>query len=194
MTYRLTLVIDSSTPTLFLGLLKDGRYLDAHVENLDRLQSEWMMPRLIELLKRHQCSLKDIDAVIVGDGPGSFTGVRLALTFVKTLALLKPTKVYAISSLQLMGIYQTSAVWLDARGGRMYLGVYQGSIVLLDASIHAQADKSVLEKRFPKAIWIEGAQAFQSPRLIVSQAQFCLESTKPLEDIHKLNPRYLKTL
>jgi tRNA threonylcarbamoyl adenosine modification protein YeaZ len=194
MTYPLTLVIDSSTPTLFLGLLKQGQFLDAHVETLDRLQSEWMMPRLIDLLQRHHYLLHQVDAIVVGDGPGSFTGVRLALTLVKTLALLKPTNVYPIQSLQLMAVHPTSAVWLDARGGRMYLGVYQGTKIILDATIHLQADKTDIETRHPKAKWIDASQAFSSPRLIVAQAQAWIEHTKPINDIHKLNPRYLKAL
>jgi tRNA threonylcarbamoyl adenosine modification protein YeaZ len=187
-------VIDSSTATLFLGLLKQGQFLDAHVETLDRLQSEWMMPRLIDLLQRHHYLLHQVDAIVVGDGPGSFTGVRLALTLVKTLALLKPTNVYPIQSLQLMAVHPTSAVWLDARGGRMYLGVYQGTKIILDASIHPQTDKTDIETRHPKAKWIDASQAFSSPRLIVAQAQAWIEHTKPINDIHKLNPRYLKAL
>jgi tRNA threonylcarbamoyladenosine biosynthesis protein TsaB len=98
------LIIDSSTPILFLGLLKDGQPIDSLVETLERQQSEWMIPRVISFLQRHQLKLSDLQAVVVGDGPGSFTGVRLSLTLVKTLGLLKPISIYPISSLHLFAL------------------------------------------------------------------------------------------
>jgi tRNA threonylcarbamoyl adenosine modification protein YeaZ len=188
------LVIDSSTPILFLGLLNKGQPVDSLVETLDRQQSEWMVPKVISFLLRHQLKLSDLQSIIVGDGPGSFTGVRLSLTLVKTLSLLKPINVYPISSLHLFAFDPLSAVWMDARGKRMYLGVYEKAKVHVAPMILEMRHKQMIVDAYPKATWITPASACQKPNLILTHVASLIQFLTPLKDIHQLNPRYLKDL
>ena len=193
-TNSFVLVIDSSTPILFLGLLNKGQPVDSLVETLDRQQSEWMVPRVISFLLRHQLKMSDLQAIVVGDGPGSFTGVRLSLTLVKTLGLLKPINVYPISSLHLFAFNPLSAVWMDARGERMYLGVYEKAKVHVAPMILEMRHKKMIVDTYPNATWITPASACQQPNLILSHVASLIKSLTPLKDVHLLNPRYLKDL
>ncbi len=193
-TNSFVLVIDSSTPILFLGLLNKGQPVDSLVETLDRQQSEWMVPKVISFLLRHQLKMSDLQAIVVGDGPGSFTGVRLSLTLVKTLGLLKPINVYPISSLHLFAFDPLSAVWMDARGERMYLGVYEKAKVHVAPMILEMRHKKMIVDTYPNATWITPASACQQPNLILSHVAFLMKSLTPLKDVHQLNPRYLKDL
>ena len=193
-TNSFVLVIDSSTPILFLGLLNKGQPVDSLVETLDRQQSEWMVPRVISFLLRHQLKMSDLQAIVVGDGPGSFTGVRLSLTLVKTLGLLKPITVYPISSLHLFAFDPLSAVWMDARGERMYLGVYEKAKVHVAPMILEMRHKKMIVDTYPNATWITPASACQQPNLILSHVASLIKSLTPLKDVHLLNPRYLKDL
>jgi tRNA threonylcarbamoyl adenosine modification protein YeaZ len=188
------LVIDSSTSILFLGLLNQGQPIDTLVETLDRQQSEWMIPKVISFLHRHQLKLSDLQAIVVGDGPGSFTGVRLSLTLVKTLGLLKPITVYPISSLHLFAFDPLSAVWMDARGERMYLGVYEKANVHVAPMILEMRHKKMIVDAYPNATWITPASACLQPNLILSHVDSLMQSLTPLHDVHQLNPRYLKDL
>ncbi len=193
-TNSFVLVIDSSTPILFLGLLNKGQPVDSLVETLDRQQSEWMVPKVISFLLRHQLKMSDLQAIVVGDGPGSFTGVRLSLTLVKTLGLLKPINVYPISSLHLFAFDPLSAVWMDARGERMYLGVYEKAKVHVAPMILEMRHKKMIVDTYPNATWITPASACQQPNLILSHVASLIKSLTPLKDVHLLNPRYLKDL
>ena len=193
-TNSFVLVIDSSTPILFLGLLNKGQPVDSLVETLDRQQSEWMVPKVISFLLRHQLKMSDLQAIVVGDGPGSFTGVRLSLTLVKTLCLLKPINVYPISSLHLFAFDPLSAVWMDARGERMYLGVYEKAKVHVAPMILEMRHKKMIVDTYPNATWITPASACQQPNLILSHVASLIKSLTPLKDVHQLNPRYLKDL
>ncbi len=193
-TNSFVLVIDSSTPILFLGLLNKGQPVDSLVETLDRQQSEWMVPKVISFLLRHQLKMSDLQAIVVGDGPGSFTGVRLSLTLVKTLCLLKPISVYPISSLHLFAFDPLSAVWMDARGERMYLGVYEKAKVHVAPMILEMRHKKMIVDTYPNATWITPASACQQPNLILSHVASLIKSLTPLKDVHQLNPRYLKDL
>lgn len=190
----LVLVIDSSTPILFLGLLEQGQPKDTHIETLDRKQSEMMVPNIMSFLDRHHLKLGDLQAIVVGDGPGSFTGVRLALTLVKTLALLKPIAIYPISSLQLFAIDPLSAVWMDARGERMYLGVYEKNIIHVAPMILEMRLKKMMIDAYPKATWLTPALACLKPNQILEHVASLMMDLKPLKDIHQLNPRYLKDI
>jgi tRNA threonylcarbamoyl adenosine modification protein YeaZ len=188
------LVIDSSTPILFLGLLDHGQPKDSMVETLDRQQSEWMVPKIISFLLRHHLQMSDLHAIVVGDGPGSFTGVRLALTLVKTLGLLKPMAIYPISSLRLFAIDPLSAVWMDARGERMYLGVYEKNKVHVAPMILENRLKKMMIDAYPKATWMTPAMACQQPNQILTHVAFLITTMTPLKDVHQLNPRYLKDI
>jgi tRNA threonylcarbamoyladenosine biosynthesis protein TsaB len=190
----ITLVIDASTPTLFLGLMQNKQVLGYHVETLARQQSEWMMPRLIDLLTTHHLTLQDVTDVIVGDGPGSFTGVRLALTLVKTFGLIHAVKVYAISSLHLMAIAPLSLVTMDARGDRDYVAVFEGPHEHLAPCVVPHADVQRLQTQYPKAQRLTPEVAFAAPDQILTHLITLKPNLSPIEDIHRLNPRYLKEL
>lgn len=188
------LVLDSSTSTLFLGLLKDGQPKGTLIETLDRQQSEWMVPKIMSFLQRHQLQLSDLHAIVVGDGPGSFTGVRLSLTLVKTLGLLKPIAIYPISSLHLFAIEPLSAVWMDARGERMYLGIYEKKQIHVAPMILEMRHKQMMIDAYPKATWLTPTMACQQPNQILIHIGSLMQSMTPLKDVHQLNPRYLKDI
>lgn len=194
MNTNLTLVLDASTPTLFLGLLCQDQVLGYHVENLDRQQSEWMMPKLIALLAQYHYQLHDIESVIVGDGPGSFTGVRLALTLVKTLGLMKPLKVYPISTLALVSIAPLSLPWIDARGGRRYVAVYQGEKVLLAPTILDAQGIEGLKQQYPQGTWLEVQPTLMEAPAILTRLLSMRHPFKAISNIQLLNPRYLKDI
>ena len=191
---NLTLVLDSSTPTLFLGLLRQNQVLGYHVESLDRQQSEWMMPKLIALLSQYHYQLRDIESVIVGDGPGSFTGVRLALTLVKTLGLMKPLMIYPISTLALVSIAPLSIPWIDARGDRRYVAVYEGGKVLLAPTILDAPGIEALKQQYSHGTWLEVQPTLIEAPAILTRLLSIRYQFKEMPDIQLLNPRYLKDI
>lgn len=190
----LTLVLDSSSPTLFLGLIQHQRVLGHHVEKLDRQHSELMLPRLIQFLNRFGFQLKDVTDVVVGHGPGSFTGVRLGLTLIKTLALMQPLKVFPISSLHLFAFEPHAMVTLDARGGRQYVGVYKGNKIIASPQIIFEKDLPAFQLLFSNIQIKSMEEALQHPKAILDHLLEILSSLDALQDIQTLNPLYLKEL
>lgn len=67
-------------------------------------QSTIIMPLLDELLKDCKLKIKDINRVLVVNGPGSFTGVRLGVVIAKTISYLLNIEIRVIDSLRLMAI------------------------------------------------------------------------------------------
>ena len=134
-------LLDSSSKYLSVGLAKDGKVVDRIFYEAWQRQSEMMTSELQTILHRNNVQNKDIDAVVIGIGPGSYTGVRIAVTIGKTLAYALHTKVYAVSSLSLLRDESKPTICVfNARSGRSYVGVYQGDKCLLNDCVMTNED------------------------------------------------------
>lgn len=121
------LAIDTSTPMTALALGRGGE-LVAQARHDDRARpgSELLTPRIAALLAEAGVTARDLAAVAVGVGPGTFTGTRVALATAKGLASALPCPLYAVSTLAAVaaGAAADGAVLatIDARRGEVYAG------------------------------------------------------------------------
>ena len=131
-----TILLDSSNTNLSVGVAKDNVLLDYISYEAWQRQSEYMIVELNKLLEKHNIKKEDITDVIVAKGPGSYTGVRIAITIAKTIAAVLPVKVYAISSLRCQKDGKNPSICvINARSGRSYFGVYEDNKVLVEDMI-----------------------------------------------------------
>ena len=80
------------------------------------------------MLDGHHIALKDVNEMIITSGPGSYTGVRVAMTIAKTLAAVSNVKIKSVSSLAAYaGMNQALSV-IDARGHKVFVGVYENGL------------------------------------------------------------------
>ena len=89
-----------------------------------RTYSEELLPAVREMLETGGLAVRDLDAMVVVAGPGSFTGVRVGLSTAKGLAQAAGVAVIGVSRLQVLA-QKTGAhgAALDAGRGEMYFGV-----------------------------------------------------------------------
>ncbi len=127
-----SLLLDSSNRSLSVGYAKDGVLIDSISYEAWQRQSELMIPEIDKIMERNSLTKDDIDEIIVSVGPGSYTGVRIALTIAKTFAVALSIKVYAISSLEAQKACKKPTICLiNARSGRSYIGVYCDTKIIL---------------------------------------------------------------
>ena len=132
----ITVLLDSSNTNLSVGIAKDNLFLDYISYEAWQRQSEYMIVELNKLLEKHNVKKEDIKEVIVAKGPGSYTGVRIAITIAKTIAVALEAKLYPVSSLRVQKNRKSPSICLiNARSGRSYVGVYEDQKVLLDDCI-----------------------------------------------------------
>lgn len=130
------LLLDSSNIFLSVGLAKDGKVFDKISYEAWQRQSEMMVTEVDNILKRNNLTNKDLDGVVVGIGPGSYTGVRIGVTIAKTIAYSLKIKLYAKSSLSLLRHREFPTICLfNARSGRNYFAVYEGNKVIVKDSV-----------------------------------------------------------
>jgi tRNA threonylcarbamoyladenosine biosynthesis protein TsaB len=128
------LAIDTSNQHCSVALWHNGTAFERH-ERAEMQHSETVLPLVREVLNAQGLSLHDLDALVVGIGPGGFTGVRLAVAVAQGLAFATDKKVIALSSLLAMayaafaaqsnaGAPLTVTVAMDARMQEIYCATY----------------------------------------------------------------------
>ena len=131
-----TILLDSSHTKLAVGIAKNGIVLKSIIYEAWQEQSEHMIPELNNILTAFDVKREEIDDVMVAIGPGSYTGVRIAITIAKTMGCALNIPVYPLSSLRILkdGMKPSICV-INARSKRSYVGVYQGSNIILEDTI-----------------------------------------------------------
>ena len=132
----ITVLLDSSNTNLSVGIAKDNLLLESISYEAWQRQSEYMIPELDKLFKKHNVSTDDIGEVVVAMGPGSYTGVRIAITIAKTIAVALNAKLYAVSSLRVLKDGNRPSICvINARSCRSYFGVFAGNEIILNDCI-----------------------------------------------------------
>jgi tRNA threonylcarbamoyladenosine biosynthesis protein TsaB len=120
------LALDTSTEYCSVALWRDGE-VDAREVLAGQRHSQLLLPMVDELLGRHGIALKSLDGIAYGQGPGSFTGLRIACGVVQGLAFGAGLGVVGVVTLAAMAQAagaERSVCCLDARMGEIYHAAY----------------------------------------------------------------------
>ena len=128
--------MDTSHRFMVVCLMEDDRVIDA-VQMEGRLrQSKILVMEVRKMFDRHNLASKDIDALVVTRGTGSYTGVRIAMTFAKVLCSVGEKKLYTLSTLQLYAGKRDCYSIIDARAKRVYVGRYKDGKPLMEDTVY----------------------------------------------------------
>lgn len=150
--------IDTASEFGSLALLENGELVEELPLHCPEGFGQSLFGHLSRLMARHGWGFETVGAFAAGAGPGSFTGVRIALAAVKGLAETAGARAAAVSNLQAMAAYGSRACrapFYDARRGEVYGGVF-------DACLKPLSDEVVM----PYPAWIEAARSNGEPEFI----------------------------
>lgn len=118
----LVLGFDTSAAHCAAALLSGERILAQRVEEMGKGQAERLMPLLEEVLAEGRAGWADLAAIGVGVGPGNFTGIRLAVSAARGLALALDVPAVGVSAFDALaqGLPHPVLATVDARRGRSY--------------------------------------------------------------------------
>ena len=97
-----SLVLDTLFENLSLGLLEDHEVRALLYTHCRRRNAKIVLAQLQELLRNLNWDLENLDELIVNRGPGSYTGVRIALSVVRTIAQVLKLPIRCVTSLEVM--------------------------------------------------------------------------------------------
>ena len=124
------LALDTSSLACSVALQIDDVTIERHEER-PREHTRILLPMIESLLNEAETSLNDLDAIVLGNGPGSFIGMRIAASVAQGLAYGAALPVVPVSSMAAIAVdVMTSedagqvVVAQDARMNQVYLGIY----------------------------------------------------------------------
>ncbi len=189
------LFLDSSNKYLMIAVLDDNKVIASHIEYCFKKQSEKLFPAMISLLADNNIDKNEIEGVIVTIGPGSYTGVRIALSVAKVLCTSKHLPLYTINSLRVYdNACDDTLVLMDARSKRAYCAHYhQGAEVLAPCVMSIDDIKAYLVDKQVKVVGdseLVGLEALEVDFVSNIEASFAYK--EKVDNIHTLTPCYLK--
>lgn len=195
------LYIDTSSNYLIIGIVENDKLLVSTNKKLDQNLSRDAVPELAKMFDKVNLEPKDIDKIIVVDGPGSFTGIRIGVTIAKVFAYALKKNITTISSLEAMKESVNDASYfvpvIDARRGYVYAAIYNKN------------DREILNSGYIKLSVLKDKLKMLEDYLIITNDDIEVDGikTKYKPDIlkivekyktrkninpHSVNPNYLK--
>ena len=123
------LYIDTTSSYLYTGLVIEGKLKSEVKEDLGKDLSSQTLSKISNMIEESNLKPVDIDCIMVVNGPGSFTGIRVGVTIAKTFAYSSKKKIITISSLEAMAVSSKKedalkVPMIDARRGNVYGAIY----------------------------------------------------------------------
>lgn len=212
------LSMDTSNQTLAVGIVEAQKVLGQMQTTVNKNHSTTLMPAVEALVQKVGFTPKDFTRIVVAQGPGSYTGLRIGVTTAKTLAETLKIELVGVSSLKTIAancIGQEG--WIvplfNARRKNVYAGAYewQGEQLISRLEDQHVSLAELLEKLKGQTVYFVGEDVQDFHDEIVAVFPETVINTviswnypngitlaelgakeEPVEDIHAFLPAYLK--
>ncbi len=168
-----TIICDSATSTLYMALLKDNLVLTEKYYNDLKGHSEHIVSGIYQMLEENKVQALDIDKFICGIGPGSYTGVRMAVTVAKMFGAFTKAKIYQISTLCLMssGSSGKTLTYIDARNGNVFGAIYEnGNVIINDSFVEYD---QIAKNNYDNVV--KNGEFRVNPKIVIEKASLVVE-------------------
>lgn len=190
----ITLAIDTSFHYLTLVIYRGEEIIASLQKEAFKQQSETILVEISNLFYQSNLKPTDLKRIVLTDGPGSYTGLRIGMTVAKVLGAMAEIEVYTLSSLHVLaGLEKDVHILLDAKAKRAYYAHFHEGIRLINERVILLEDLTDID--------VSTLKVFGDGQLIGKQT-FYPNYTKnfmdlrpywnKIKDIHTLVPRYLK--
>ena len=176
------LFIDTHLNDIVVILYQDGKIIKKEIVENEKEHSRVLMPIIKKIVDK-----KEITSIIVVNGPGSFTGVRLGVTVAKTLAYTLNVPIRTISSLECLALSteeNEKIVGFSDKNG-YYIGIFDHTINLIGEYVY------LTNKEF---------EEYSNKYHVITDIRFNYDKilayalTKDSLNPHEVNPIYVKKI
>lgn len=127
--------IESAALVASVAIIDENVTIAEYTTNFKKTHSETLLPMLNEIVKMTGVDLKELSAIAISGGPGSFTGLRIGAASAKGLGLALDLPLIHVPTLDAMAlnIYSSDALIvpiMDARRNQVYTGIYKNTAKL----------------------------------------------------------------
>jgi len=184
----ISLFIDTSLADVSIALLKDSKLLSCIHNNIPGEHSIYVTKYVEDILKENKILPKEVNEIIIVNGPGSFTGVRIGVTIAKMYAYLTNIRIVSITSLKARVIGRNSEFLLsmiNAKHNNYYVGLYDREYNKIKEEFMSKDSLNDLIKKY-------------NPQIITEEDKYLIEDIVEYmkniknSNVHSINPIYLK--
>lgn len=186
-----SLILDTSTNILYISFVEDKKVIyEIQSKGLNN-HSDHLLNLIQEGLEKYQLAVKDFDRIIVGKGPGAYTGLRVSMTVAKMFSWTLNIPLYTISSLDLLTSGNEDGLYLvcfKAKKGYVYSKAFE----------YKNGIRKFLEEE--KFLSVEEVEAKYdlSKYIVLNHDNIKIDCLKIenecslVDNIHALEPNYLR--
>ena len=201
------LAFDTSSKALSLAILEDKQVIAETTINIKKNHSITLMPAIDFLMASLDWTPKDLDRIVVAEGPGSYTGLRIAVATSKALAHTLNIELVGMSSLLSLVPRQQEGLLvplMDARRNNVYAGFYENAKPVMPEAHLSFAEVLEKVKDAEHVTFVGEVEAFveqiqeqlpqaSSQETLPNAANLALWAWDKKEDsLHDFVPNYLK--
>ena len=122
--------IDTSSMAASVAVIEDNKLICEYTINTKKTHSQKLMPMIENMLNLSDLNVREIDAIAVCEGPGSFTGLRIGMATAKAIAHVNDIPVIGVNSLEVLAANMNLCdkkicSILDAQRNQVYTGRYR---------------------------------------------------------------------
>ena len=194
------LYIDTSSSYLYAGIVEGEKLVCEVKKEFGHSLSEEALPEISLLFTKNDIEPSSINKIIVVDGPGSFTGIRIGITIAKVYAWSLNIPITTISALE--------AMTLSSKENKVHVPIIDARRGYVFGAIYSNKNEIILEPKYIKLSELL-KQLPQSDYIIITNDEIELNSTvekydpdilkivtyykdKTPKNPHAVNPEYLK--
>ena len=192
----LSLVIDTSYKSFLLAIYKDNEPLIINRKSNVLYHSDIAMNSLIQVFNDANIKIDDINNIIVCNGPGSFTGIRIGVTIAKVIANFKDVKLYSVDTLKATALsYKKKSNLITVLKGvkdEYYVSIFNNEKRTIKIFSEESLNKLIDTFEDYEVISVNESDKFKH---IEIESKKLIENIKLLNIIKKprdLNPLYIK--
>lgn len=192
----INLFIDTSTANVSISIIKDNEILSLISKNIPNMHSSYTTKFIKDALDEAGIDANDISNIMVVNGPGSFTGVRIGVTIAKTYGYLIKKDITPISSLKILAISakikeKNIMSIIPANKSSYYVGIYDNNYnIIEEEKCMDKEDVLVLCNKFNPYIVSVDASVIGKYK-VNKQALDILKIVNYYQDKEKVNPHSL---
>ena len=187
--------IETSTKNCSVSIANCGELISLKEINTgDYSHAEMLHPLINKALQESKLTIKDIEAIAVGKGPGSYTGLRIGVSAAKGLCFANDIPLISINSLEILA--QTMNIdsgliipMIDARRMEVYAAIYDKNYNSIRETKAEIIDSQSFLDLHENAVFIENAFPSAKEMTTISFHKF---KNKTTEDVAYFEPFYLK--
>ncbi|MEC9097670.1 MAG: tRNA (adenosine(37)-N6)-threonylcarbamoyltransferase complex dimerization subunit type 1 TsaB [Pseudomonadota bacterium] len=166
-----SLIIDTTYGSCSASIIDSNMHCFYTYNSSNKLQSETITSVTLETFKKAKKDIKDISNLVVTNGPGNFTSIRVGVSFALGIAKGLSLPVYSISSLDLLSIFENEKLIKDksyicvmpSRGNEFFVKVFEKNSD--SSSDILKLKKADLENQFSKNNYVAVINSLQNEQI-----------------------------